>query len=246
MKVLNGNSETAEKQAALVRLCQIYLSGESKNSADTGIVSTLGTYSNVKGALGKTSAEMLANIYAAAGQLNRAQAEANSIIKKYPGTEIEKQALILEASLYGYNQKLSSFSLQALGTLETQFSSSIDSGLVAALGGFNNTSAKGAYNKLASRELTKTGTGKLTFQLGNYPNPFNPTTIIKYQIPQNSFVTLKVYDELGRLVNTLVNQYENKGTYNVNFNASYLASGIYFYRLRAGNFVSTKKMLLLK
>ncbi len=87
--------------------------------------------------------------------------------------------------------------------------------------------------------------GKFTLEQ-NYPNPFNPTTIIKYQIPDNSFVTLKVYDELGRLVKTLVNQDENKGTYNINFNGSNLASGIYFYRLQAGKFISIKKMIYLK
>ena len=80
----------------------------------------------------------------------------------------------------------------------------------------------------------------------NYPNPFNPSTIIHYEIPNDGLVTLKVYDELGREVKTLVNQYQNKGKYDVNFDASNLASGIYFYRLQSGNFISTKKMLLLK
>ena len=85
----------------------------------------------------------------------------------------------------------------------------------------------------------------------NYPNPFNPTTTIKYQIPNDGLVTLKIYDELGREVKTLVNQYESKGKYDVNFNASNLSSGIYFYQLRSlsssgKNYVSTKKMLLLK
>lgn len=80
----------------------------------------------------------------------------------------------------------------------------------------------------------------------NYPNPFNPSTIIHYEIPSDGIVTLKVYDELGREVKTLVNQYQNKGRYDINFNASNLASGIYFYRLQSGSFISTKKMLLLK
>jgi len=80
----------------------------------------------------------------------------------------------------------------------------------------------------------------------NYPNPFNPSTTIHYEIPNNGFVTLKVYDILGREVKTLVNQYESKGRYDVNFNAVNLASGIYIYRLQSGSFISTKKMLLLK
>ncbi len=80
----------------------------------------------------------------------------------------------------------------------------------------------------------------------NYPNPFNPTTVIQYEIPKSGMVSLKVYDILGREVKTLVNQYENSGNYNVNFNASYLASGVYFYQLRTNGFISTKKMVLLK
>jgi len=80
----------------------------------------------------------------------------------------------------------------------------------------------------------------------NYPNPFNPITIIRYQMPKDEFVTLRVYDILGREITTLVNEEKPAGTYSVNFNASNLASGIYFYKISAGNFSQTKKMLLLR
>ncbi|MCZ2267437.1 MAG: T9SS type A sorting domain-containing protein [Ignavibacteriales bacterium] len=80
----------------------------------------------------------------------------------------------------------------------------------------------------------------------NYPNPFNPTTTIKYQIPEISFVTIKVYDILGREVATLVNEEKTIGTYEIIFSANALASGIYFYRLQSGNTIQIKKMLLLK
>ncbi len=80
----------------------------------------------------------------------------------------------------------------------------------------------------------------------NYPNPFNPSTTIQYQIPKSGLVTLKVYDVLGREVKTLVNQYQNVGSHEINFNAANLSSGVYFYQLRGGNFVSTKKMILLR
>jgi hypothetical protein len=80
----------------------------------------------------------------------------------------------------------------------------------------------------------------------NYPNPFNPTTIIKYDMPESGFVSLKVYDILGREVQTLVNGNKIKGTYEVSFNGSNLASGVYLYKLKAGNFTSIKKMLLIK
>jgi hypothetical protein len=87
----------------------------------------------------------------------------------------------------------------------------------------------------------------LSFNLSqNYPNPFNPSTKIKYQIPELSFVTLKVYDVLGNEVAALVNEEKPVGSYELEFNATSLPSGIYFYRLQAGSFVETKKMVLLK
>ena len=90
----------------------------------------------------------------------------------------------------------------------------------------------------------------------NFPNPFNPTTKIKYSIPsiqnplsggaRGGLVSLKVYDILGREVKTLVNEVKSPGNYEVNFSAIDLASGVYFYRLQAGNFVQTNKMILMK
>ncbi len=80
----------------------------------------------------------------------------------------------------------------------------------------------------------------------SYPNPFNPSTTIKYSIPQSSDVSIKVYDILGREVEVLVDEYKTIGTYNVEFNASRFASGVYFYQLRSRDFVETKKMILMK
>ncbi len=80
----------------------------------------------------------------------------------------------------------------------------------------------------------------------NYPNPFNPTTHIRYTIPKNSYVTLKVYDALGSEVATLVQGEKPAGLYEVEFDASKLSSGIYFYELKANNNVITRKMILLK
>ncbi|HUI29602.1 MAG TPA: glycosyl hydrolase family 28 protein [Candidatus Acidoferrales bacterium] len=80
----------------------------------------------------------------------------------------------------------------------------------------------------------------------NYPNPFNPSTVIRYQLSAGGRATLKVYDLLGREVATLVNERQNAGTHFVTFDGSRLASGVYFYRLNAGNFVKTRKLLLVK
>lgn len=83
----------------------------------------------------------------------------------------------------------------------------------------------------------------------NYPNPFNPSTIISWQSPVGSHTTLKIYDVLGNEVATLVDEYKNAGSYEVEFNAgqtSGVSSGVYFYRLQAGEFVETRKMILTK
>ncbi len=85
------------------------------------------------------------------------------------------------------------------------------------------------------------------FQLEqNYPNPFNPSTTITYQLPTASNVSLKIFDVLGREVATLVNERQNAGQYQVRFDATRLASGMYFYRLQAGGYIETKKMMLVK
>ena len=80
----------------------------------------------------------------------------------------------------------------------------------------------------------------------NYPNPFNPSTKISWQSPVSGHQTLKVYDVLGNEVATLVNEHRNAGSYEVDFNASALSSGVYFYRIQAGDFIETKKMMLVK
>jgi len=80
----------------------------------------------------------------------------------------------------------------------------------------------------------------------NYPNPFNPSTVISYSIPISSNVTLRVYDVLGKLITTLVNENQEAGSYTVYFDAGELSNGMYFYKVQSGNFVAINKMLLLK
>ena len=82
--------------------------------------------------------------------------------------------------------------------------------------------------------------------LQNYPNPFNPTTQIKFDIPKQGFVSLKVYDVLGKEVANLVNEVKAAGSYAVEFDGASLSSGIYYYRIESGSFVNVKKMVLIK
>jgi len=80
----------------------------------------------------------------------------------------------------------------------------------------------------------------------NYPNPFNPSTTLRYSLPQSSQVQIKVSDVLGNEIETIVNEEKPVGTYELSWNAANLTSGVYFYRLQAGSFVQTRKMILLK
>ncbi|MEP7146541.1 MAG: T9SS type A sorting domain-containing protein, partial [bacterium] len=80
----------------------------------------------------------------------------------------------------------------------------------------------------------------------NFPNPFNPKTIINYELPTANYVTLKVYDVLGNEVKTIVNEKETAGSYAIEFDASGFPSGIYYYKIKAGEFEQVKKMILLK
>jgi hypothetical protein len=80
----------------------------------------------------------------------------------------------------------------------------------------------------------------------NYPNPFNPVTMISYSIPARSYVTLSVFNTIGQKVAEIVNEEKEAGVHNVSFDTSGFSSGVYFYRMQAGSFVETKKMVVLK
>ena len=90
------------------------------------------------------------------------------------------------------------------------------------------------------------GIPSTTELIQNYPNPFNPVTNISYRLSENGFVTLRVFDNSGREVKTLVNEFKQAGYYTDIFNGSDLASGVYFYKLSFGDFVQTKKLSLVK
>lgn len=114
-----------------------------------------------------------------------------------------------------------------------------DSGFIRLISIENTSSSVGVHKERP--ELPK------QFALFNaYPNPFNPSTEIRYQTPEGSYVTLKIYDLLGREVATLVNEELKAGVHSVRFDASDLSSGMYIYTLRAGDFVASKKLLLMK
>ena len=119
------------------------------------------------------------------------------------------------------------------------------------VGGIGTGAATDLFHITRAGVFTSTGNNNTTtpdkFELSqNYPNPFNPTTTISFSLPTSQLVTIKVYDVVGREVKTLVNELRSAGTYDISFDASSLASGVYFYSLETENFKQTKKMLLVK
>lgn len=123
-------------------------------------------------------------------------------------------------------------------------------GIYRVNAGFKNPSPRRWDSVMVEIIVTGVGENSTTpasFKLyNNYPNPFNPSTTIKYSIPEASYTKLMVYNAVGSVVASLVNETKPAGNYEVEFSASDLASGIYYYILSAGNFTQTKKMLLLK
>lgn len=121
---------------------------------------------------------------------------------------------------------------------------------------YDNTASATDYNYMIDNYMTSTITNIQNnhnsvivsdFDLEqNYPNPFNPVTTIRWSIPVQSHVTIKVFNLLGKEISVLVNETQQPGSYEVKFDASKLTSGIYFYRLQAGSFIETKKLVLLK
>ena len=246
--ILRSNASILEKQRAMVRLLSVFL-----QSGDSTIIYDLKSYFIGTDSLSQTAEELLANAYAATGKTANAVSLANDLITKNPGTEIEKRALLLLASLRSYDKSAESISSSALAALKTKFGASLDLGLIAALTIASDVAATSASSNKESVQKVKAkvildsvSTGVKEYSIENYPNPFNPTTTIAYQLPKDGRVTIKIFDAIGREVTTLVDEFKPSGRYSVQFDASRLSSGIYFYSLRSGSFSIVKKMSLIK
>jgi photosystem II stability/assembly factor-like uncharacterized protein len=117
-------------------------------------------------------------------------------------------------------------------------------GWIAGINGTILHTTNGIINDIESKKSISQPDNFLLMQ--NYPNPFNPSTTIEYEIPKQSHVTIKIFDLLGREVATLVNDRESAGKYKIKFDGSGLSTGIYLYRMEAGNFSQTRKLILIK
>lgn len=111
---------------------------------------------------------------------------------------------------------------------------------------YTNVLWRRPLNEFTKINSISTNIPKNYFLFQNYPNPFNPSTTIRYELPKNEFVKLVIFDLLGNEIETLVNEKQTAGTYEITFDASQYSSGVYFYKLRTENFSVTKKMLLIK
>jgi hypothetical protein len=151
-------------------------------------------------------------------------------------------------NVYQYNNITYQVNTQGLGNRTVRLKLIIDNNFSSDYSMSKIYSDESVLSKINFKEININGNGVIsTYDLfQNYPNPFNPTTTIKYQIPKSGNVTLKVYDILGNEVTKLVDEYMETGRYEIGFDASILASGVYIYRLTVNDFVNVKKMVLLR
>jgi len=246
--IVRSNASTSQKQRAMVRLLSVFL-----QSGDSTIISDLKSYIVGSDTLSQTAEGLLAYAYATTGNTSKAVSLSNDLITKNPGTEIEKQSLLLLVSLRTFDKSAESISASALAALATKFGTSLDQGLMAALitgsdvvsaGVFLNK--EGVQKAKAKVALDSSNTAVKEYNIANYPNPFNPITTIAYQLPKDGRVTIKIFDAIGREVTTLVDEFKPSGSYSAQFDASRLSSGIYFYSIKSGDYNAVKKMSLIK
>ncbi len=163
------------------------------------------------------------------------------------GFEVQKSKVKIQKSKYDFWEVISFIEGRGTTTEQTNYSFE-DNNLPAGIYNYRikQIDFDGTFRYFNLDEFIEISS-PFTFELlQNYPNPFNPSTRISWESPVGSHQIIKVYDVLGNEVKTLVNEYKPAGSYEVEFNASGLASGVYYYQLRAGEFMQTKKMILVR
>jgi hypothetical protein len=160
------------------------------------------------------------------------------------GSTYEIVSLVSQAQLYYFWKHDEKRANEILDYLEKVSPEDIGFKNIRSIGPRENANSNKEY--FGNDEIKETEVTMAGYLLGNYPNPFNPTTTIQYNIPKDEFVKLTVYDVVGRFVKELISGYRAAGMYKVEFNAGNNASGAYYYKLEAGDYKSTQKMMLLK
>ncbi|MCG6958975.1 T9SS type A sorting domain-containing protein, partial [bacterium BMS3Abin03] len=167
-------------------------------------------------------------------------------VKNY-GFEVERASIAQNLSHYHIDWQKIGFVLGAGNSNSPKSYTFIDKNIIPGvyLYRLKQIDTDGSY--IYSKEIEINLVNSFEFKLKqNYPNPFNAITIIKYSIPEASIVRMKIFDILGREIITLVNENKIGGNYEIRFDAKNLSSGIYYYQIRAGKFIDTKKFVLIK
>lgn len=190
--------------------------------------------------------------YVSERSVSQALACYDANIQRYPNSDIERRALYGGFSLALFNSGDTNRARAAYSTLATRYSSSTErhlaeTQLAAFSSRISSPSGQGQNVAFLGKEKYHPEALPSDFALyQNFPNPFNPSTAITFSLPMGAHVTLKVFDVMGREVHTLVNDVREAGNHQVQFDASDLASGVYFYRMQAGPVNIVKRLLLLK
>ena len=186
--------------------------------------------------------------------------QSNLSNKSAVGTKVKAKATINGVPVWQYREVSSQNSFNSMNMLNVHIgfgnASVIDSLVIIWPRGlketFTNVSLNSFYNATEGQGIVSDiSNGSILLPEGfklyqNYPNPFNPSTLIGYQLSANNFVSLKIFDIAGKEISTIVNNNQPAGNYEVTFDGGGLSSGIYFYKLSAGDFSETKKMSLIK
>jgi len=245
-KVFKKELNTAKGRYALVRLGDCFFK-LNRNEIDKYLAGISESYKSLKKdeitviALDLINRELLTN-----GECEKVADNMRKIKNEFSiNSEIEKSALYGLISLY----------VNCLGDIKTAASyyeelkqkypeDELLTGCEILLG----NQYKASLNEKIVNDNELNNQEEVLMTTNNYPNPFNPSTVISYQLPERNFITIKVYDILGREIATLVNEYKEAGNYSVEFSANkyQLSSGIYFYTLKAGKNFAVKKMMLVK
>ncbi|MBI3004914.1 MAG: right-handed parallel beta-helix repeat-containing protein [Ignavibacteriales bacterium] len=229
--VLANSTKSEEREQALRGLYNVF-----RHNRNAALISDVAQNRSVGGRLGLVATELLASIYLAAGDFSQAQSVANEIKSANPGTDYEMRALMLLASLRGHSSSLASVSTAALKELREKFGSKVDKAFVVAMG----SSAE------EIRQVSNASNTGDEQTISSYPNPFNPSTRIQFKLSEPGFVSLRVYDLLGREVGQLINEERQPGRHEVVWDASKLPSGLYFARIDTQGKTHVHKMILMR
>lgn len=231
-RVLKGEATNLQGRMALRGMYRNFV-----DTKDQSLLEPIESIADATSEAGLTATWLLLKANAALGKIDEATGVAERLITTYPNSETEKEALQFLSFLGGYDESRRSLSAFSSDKLLSTYSESLDNGILAAI---PRQSVRGHNEEETQLPAT------LSLESTTYPNPFNPATTINFTIPQDGFVTLRIYDVLGRVVATLINEERLAGPHRVLWDASQVPSGVYFSRLETPFGSVVNRLLLVK